>query len=364
MRVLLAAVDPMARALWEALLADHRHDVVVTSPDLAGWDAVQASRPELAIIELPPGRPGALEFCRKLRRPGYEPRPRFIVLVHPDRPADMAAALQCGADDILVGQSDRRAAVSHLAALERHQRAPQVELRTAHDLSARRMEAAESPGRPAAVSERPTLSPTGPDRESVPLRTTLEALDMRLRAARHLVLKESAVAEEIHQAMEAAAALRRLLGLERTLPMPDLAVPHRDPTCAPGAPALTRRTILLIDDEALVRTPLSHALQRQGFHVLEAADGDEGLDVIARRGPEIALVVVDQKMPRVSGAEVLRQVRRRHSRLPVVLMSGQLTLMPADDAEGPDAFLLKPFQLADLAQTVQRLLGPEVAASA
>jgi DNA-binding response OmpR family regulator len=289
MRVLLAVVDPAARTLWEAILADHRHETVVTTPDTHGWDAVQANMPELAVIELPPHRPEALELCHRLRRPEYEPRPSFVVLVHADRAADMTAALECGADDILVGQPDRRTAVSHLMALERRQ---------------------------------------------------------------------------MQAAIEDTAATHHLLGLELAAPVADLAVRVRAATPASGAASTAQQTILLIDDEAQVRAPLRLALQRQGFCVLEASDGDEGLELIARRGSEIALVVVDQRMPRISGAEVLREIRQRPGHLPVVLMSGEMTLVAAPDADRPDAFLLKPFQLVDLARAVQRLLDPEVAASA
>jgi CheY-like chemotaxis protein len=206
-------------------------------------------------------------------------------------------------------------------------------------------------------------SPPAPNRDAVPLRQALAALGTRLRAVKRHIGNESPAAEEIHAAIGATAAIRRLLGLELAAPVVDSPVPARALTSAPSAASNARQTILLIDDEAQVRAPLSVALQRQGFHVLQATDGDEGLELIARRGSEIALVVVDHRMPRVSGAEVLRQVRQRPDHLPVVLMSGQNTLVPAVDADRPDAFLLKPFQLVDLARTVQRLLGPEVTAS-
>ena len=105
-----------------------------------------------------------------------------------------------------------------------------------------------------------------------------------------------------------------------------------------------------------MRYPLRKALQHVGYQVIEASDGEEGLEVIARRGDEIALVVVDQRMPRVSGLEVLRQLRRRERHIPVVLMSGYPSLDPQDGSAGPDAFLRKPFELLDLARTVQRLM--------
>jgi CheY-like chemotaxis protein len=101
---------------------------------------------------------------------------------------------------------------------------------------------------------------------------------------------------------------------------------------------------------------LRFALEHAGYRVIEACDGEEGLEVIARQGDELALVVADQRMRRISGLEILRQVRRRPHRIPVVLMSGYPSLDPPDGMEGPDAFLRKPFELLDLARTVQRLI--------
>lgn len=120
-------------------------------------------------------------------------------------------------------------------------------------------------------------------------------------------------------------------------------------------------TILLVDDDPRVRRPLRLALEHCGFQVIEAGDGDEGLDLHART-PGVRLVVVDHRMPRLSGLEVLAELRRRDPALPVVLVSGhtQAELLGGGAAPRPDAFLRKPFELADLARTVRSLLARAV----
>jgi len=120
-------------------------------------------------------------------------------------------------------------------------------------------------------------------------------------------------------------------------------------------------TILLVDDDPRVRRPLRLALEHCGFRVVEAGDGDEGLDLHAQT-PGVRLVVVDHRMPRLSGLEVLAELRRRDPALPVVLVSGhtQAELLGGGAAPRPDAFLRKPFELADLARTVRSLLARAV----
>jgi DNA-binding response OmpR family regulator len=120
-------------------------------------------------------------------------------------------------------------------------------------------------------------------------------------------------------------------------------------------------TILLIDDEPSIRHSLRIVLQQAGYRVIEANDAEDGLEVIARQGDELSLIVSDQHMRRISGLELLRQVRRRPRRIPVVLMSGYPSLDPPDGVDGPDAYLRKPFDLRDLEQTVRRLVEEDSA---
>jgi DNA-binding response OmpR family regulator len=123
MRAATAITDPALRALWHGVLVDHGHQVSAANADYDGWSSLEQSSFDLLVLELGPGSTDVLDLCRRLRRYRPEPRPSVLVLVHPDRAAEMVAALKAGADDVLVGLPNRRAAVTHLASLERRRQA-------------------------------------------------------------------------------------------------------------------------------------------------------------------------------------------------------------------------------------------------
>jgi len=146
-----------------------------------------------------------------------------------------------------------------------------------------------------------------------------------------------------------------------------LFLPRTQDTLAAAAPGLSlepgsgRGTILLVDDEAAVRRPLRQALGLCGYTVREARDGLEALRLHGEPGTCTDLVVLDVKMPGMSGWDVLAELRRRDPRLPVILTSGyaQEDSQPPAGATPPDAYLPKPYDLADLMAQVHRLLPPE-----
>jgi signal transduction histidine kinase/ActR/RegA family two-component response regulator len=140
----------------------------------------------------------------------------------------------------------------------------------------------------------------------------------------------------------------------------------RDPVAAaPSAlqlqPGSGTGTILLVDDEAAVRRPLRQALALCGYSVVEARDGLEALRLHAQSGTPVHLVVLDVKMPGLSGWEVLAELKRRAPRLPVILTSGYTRedSTPPANAARPDAYLPKPYDLAELTGEVRRLLDPD-----
>jgi two-component system cell cycle sensor histidine kinase/response regulator CckA len=145
--------------------------------------------------------------------------------------------------------------------------------------------------------------------------------------------------------------------LPRTHEVPADQVPAR--AIEPGS---GRGTILLVDDESAVRRPLRQALGLCGFTVIEARDGLEALRLHGRPDTRCDLVVLDVKMPGMSGWDVLGELKRRDPRLPVILTSGytQEDSTPPADAATPDAYIPKPYDLAELTGQVRRLLprGP------
>jgi two-component system, cell cycle sensor histidine kinase and response regulator CckA len=120
-----------------------------------------------------------------------------------------------------------------------------------------------------------------------------------------------------------------------------------------------RRCLLVVDDEAPVRGVTRRLLERHGYEILEAADGEQGIAAFSRDAHRIELVLLDLTMPRVGGEEVLRRIRLTHPRTPVVLMSGYSRAnTPALLGDGSvTRFLAKPFTLAQLQEQIRRFLG-------
>ncbi len=117
--------------------------------------------------------------------------------------------------------------------------------------------------------------------------------------------------------------------------------------------------VLVIDDVAGVRRTIAAILRREGYEVLEAKDGREGLEMASRHAP--AVVVTDLLMPQVDGIEVMEALARSGAGRPKVLaISGGGSLVEAEEALGmarrfADATLRKPFEAEELTQALARL---------
>jgi CheY-like chemotaxis protein len=117
-------------------------------------------------------------------------------------------------------------------------------------------------------------------------------------------------------------------------------------------------TILVVDDEYAVADFLKTVLEEEGYHVLVAENGREGLARLAESRP--ALVLCDLMMPIMDGAALCRAMRKNpdYQAIPFVLMSAR-HYPPSRDDEGCNytAFLAKPFSLDKLIELVSRLVG-------
>ncbi len=112
-------------------------------------------------------------------------------------------------------------------------------------------------------------------------------------------------------------------------------------------------SVLIADDDALVRGVLRLALSRAGYTVIEARDAVEVLDAAATHAPD--LVVLDINMPGGTLHDTLGSLRDHSPGLPVLVLSGES--QPPPDLIGPASdFARKPIDLADLLTRVQRLL--------
>lgn len=114
--------------------------------------------------------------------------------------------------------------------------------------------------------------------------------------------------------------------------------------------------ILLIDDESIALTNLSHVLRREGYEVTACRDGEAGLAALQQT--EFDLVLTDLKMPGLDGMEVLRCVRADHPHVPVIMITGHARLDSAVEAMKAGAFhyLAKPFRLAEAREVVRSAL--------
>jgi two-component system cell cycle sensor histidine kinase/response regulator CckA len=118
-------------------------------------------------------------------------------------------------------------------------------------------------------------------------------------------------------------------------------------------------TILLVEDEDAVRMFGSRALRNKGYTVLEAANGEEALEVINATEDHIDLIVTDVVMPGMDGHTLVQFVRQEMPDVKVIFISGfSENVIPGGIQPGSDfSFLPKPFSLKDLAAKVKDVLA-------
>jgi len=127
-----------------------------------------------------------------------------------------------------------------------------------------------------------------------------------------------------------------------------------------------RGTVLVVDDEEVVRAVATEALLRDGFAVLIARDGREAQEVFQARAGDIDLVLLDLTMPRADGEEVLRGLQRVRDDVRVILSSGyaQEHVARRFAGAGLAGFIQKPYTSAALAAAVRGVLDTSLPATA
>src|SRR6516162_1173001 len=116
-----------------------------------------------------------------------------------------------------------------------------------------------------------------------------------------------------------------------------------------------RPRILLADDEINLRKVLGAILLRDGYDVLEAADGEQALDQIAAAS-DVAVLITDLRMPKLDGMGLLRKVVAEHPEVPVIMITAHGSVDSAVEAVKLGAFdyIEKPFEQSQIRQVVQK----------
>ena len=120
---------------------------------------------------------------------------------------------------------------------------------------------------------------------------------------------------------------------------------------------MLRTKVLVIDDQVGIRALLSEVFTVLGFEVIEAGNGNEGLEVMDKRKPDI--ILLDMKMPGLSGIETLRLIRARNHHIPIILVTAyqENDMMSEAERLGVSARLVKPFDIEELQRIVRSVCG-------
>ena len=123
-------------------------------------------------------------------------------------------------------------------------------------------------------------------------------------------------------------------------------------------------TVLVVDDEEMIRSFTRSALEPYGYTVLLARDGEEGLRLLAQRSSDIGLVLLDVAMPGMDGLETLERIREIRPDVPVIVCSGFGDVDVETRFTGTDiaGFFPKPYTVRQLARKVKECMPPALQA--
>jgi two-component system, cell cycle sensor histidine kinase and response regulator CckA len=130
------------------------------------------------------------------------------------------------------------------------------------------------------------------------------------------------------------------------------------PKAEPETVSCSTKTILLVDDEKVVRGLIRTALQSKGYRVFEASDGEEAIHISNLFADTIALLLTDVVLPRIDGRQVAKELNRLRPETRVLFLSGypEDTLVRHGALQAGVNFLQKPFSIKALTSKVQSVL--------
>lgn len=114
--------------------------------------------------------------------------------------------------------------------------------------------------------------------------------------------------------------------------------------------------ILVVDDEYFIRKSLKKILVSEGYQVHGTSDGKRAIEIIKKK--KFDLVLLDLKMNGMDGISVLREIRKINRKIPVILISGYLTMEHIEEAckHGIFSYIRKPFEVRDLNHKIKRAI--------
>ncbi len=117
-------------------------------------------------------------------------------------------------------------------------------------------------------------------------------------------------------------------------------------------------TILLVDDEDIIIDVDKPMLEKLGYVVIVARDGENAVDAVSETGDNIDLVILDLIMPVMDGSKTFDAIREIHPKMPIILSSGYSLKGKATDImrRGCNAFIQKPFNISELSQLIRKVL--------
>lgn len=123
----------------------------------------------------------------------------------------------------------------------------------------------------------------------------------------------------------------------------------------------SQHTVLIADDEDLVRHVLAQMLMKLGCRVLTAINGAEAMTIFDKHADEIDLVIFDLTMPQMDGTELFANLKKQSPEVKTLLTSGQDDLDSISDMRdaGLSGFIRKPFTLSDIKSAVLNLIGTD-----
>jgi signal transduction histidine kinase/CheY-like chemotaxis protein len=202
-----------------------------------------------------------------------------------------------------------------------------------------------------------TVSDTGTGMDAATLRRAIEPFFSTKEVGKGTGLGLSMIhglAQQLKGALRLSSEVGRGTCAELWLPVAagDAAAPAGD-VAAAAAPGRRGATLLLVDDDFLIRMSTASLLEDLGYVVLKAASGAEALEAL-KAGAKIDLLVTDYAMPGMTGLQLAEKARALHPGLPILLATGYADLPARSALDVPR--LSKPYRQSELAQVIDTLL--------